>query len=391
VGNSATLTAAVTGGNGPYTYLWSPGGQTIPAIVETYSATGTYNYTATIWDSNGCSGTDTILVSVNSPPSPTITATDTTICAGSTATLTASGGNTYSWSTGSSNTSITVMSWFAGNHNYTVTASNGTGCSATAAITVTIWPLPTISVSSTDTTICSGDAVTLTASGGSVYSWQGIGITNPVVVTPAASSTYTVFGLNSNGCANFTTFTEIISTLSANAGADQTVCPGFTAHLGATISGDITGASYYWSPSNSLNDSSIWDPSANPDSTTYYALEVFNGEGCWGKDTVAVFIVRDAECVIHIYNGITPNGDGNNDTWFIDGIQSFPDNKISIFNRWGTKVWEGINYDNTKVVWKGTNQSGQPLPDGTYYYIVELYDTDGSVLYSRSKWVEVTH
>jgi flagellar hook assembly protein FlgD len=63
---------------------------------------------------------------------------------------------------------------------------------------------------------------------------------------------------------------------------------------------------------------------------------------------------------------------------------------VKIFNRWGTKVWEASGYDNVNVVWTGKNQSGQALPDGTYYYIVELYDTDGSVLFSESKWVEIT-
>jgi gliding motility-associated-like protein len=44
---------------------------------------------------------------------------------------------------------------------------------------------------------------------------------------------------------------------------------------------------------------------------------------------------------------------------------------VSIFNRWGDKVWEGHPYDNTKVVWRGHNQGGQPLPAGTYYYVID--------------------
>jgi len=73
-----------------------------------------------------------------------------------------------------------------------------------------------------------------------------------------------------------------------------------------------------------------------------------------------------------VYNGISPNGDGNNDSWKIKGIEKYPENTVNIFNRWGDKVREFANYNNTTRIWNGTNEQGEPLPNGTYYYILEV-------------------
>jgi gliding motility-associated-like protein len=69
---------------------------------------------------------------------------------------------------------------------------------------------------------------------------------------------------------------------------------------------------------------------------------------------------------------ITPNGDGLNDKWIIDCIENFPDNKVTIFNRWGDSVNSFKNYDNVSHVWNGTTTDGKPLPDGTYYYVLTI-------------------
>ena len=88
---------------------------------------------------------------------------------------------------------------------------------------------------------------------------------------------------------------------------------------------------------------------------------------------------------LHIYSGLSPNGDGHNDTWVIDGITKFPANSVEIYNRWGDKVWAGTNYDNTNVIWKGTNQSGVVLTDATYFYLIGVNEK------KHKGWVELTH
>ncbi len=77
-----------------------------------------------------------------------------------------------------------------------------------------------------------------------------------------------------------------------------------------------------------------------------------------------------------IPNGITPNGDGANETFYIENLEYFPDNDIIIFNRWGDIVFKAKPYLND---WTGTNQQGKPMPDGTYYYVLRLLIGDGDM------------
>jgi large repetitive protein len=88
------------------------------------------------------------------------------------------------------------------------------------------------------------------------------------------------------------------------------------------------------------------------------------------KDTVR-------NTTIDIPNCITPNGDGKNETLVIDNLDQFTENELVIFNRWGDILYKSKPYKNE---WGGTNQSGNPLPEGTYYYVLRLNTTDGKIL-----------
>jgi len=66
---------------------------------------------------------------------------------------------------------------------------------------------------------------------------------------------------------------------------------------------------------------------------------------------------------------MSPNRDGENDVFFISGIEEFPQSELKIFNRWGNIVFQSINYQND---WEGTWNNNQELPDGTYFYQLEL-------------------
>ena len=84
-----------------------------------------------------------------------------------------------------------------------------------------------------------------------------------------------------------------------------------------------------------------------------------------------------------IYNGLSPNGDNRNDYWRIDGIEAFPNNRVRVFDRYNNLIFETSGYNNDDNSWRGqTNHSmiSGNLPEGTYYYSVDL--GDGSGLYS---------
>lgn len=98
-----------------------------------------------------------------------------------------------------------------------------------------------------------------------------------------------------------------------------------------------------------------------------------------GEVRILIQPVQDTVKVIKIAvpNAITPNDDGKNDALVIDGIEQFPENDLVIFNRWGDVLYQSKPYKND---WRGTNQSGQDLPEGTYYYVLRLNTADGKIL-----------
>jgi gliding motility-associated-like protein len=79
---------------------------------------------------------------------------------------------------------------------------------------------------------------------------------------------------------------------------------------------------------------------------------------------------------VKVYNGFSPNDDGENETFTITDIDLFPNNEVTIYNRWGNEVYFKQGYNNE---WKGT-WNGKELPDGTYYYVLQLNDDEHTML-----------
>ena len=181
-GQSTTLTA--TGG---VSYAWS-NGSTMTSV--TVSQSGVYTVTAT--NAEGCSASANVTVSVNPLPNITVGG-NTTICEGSSTTLTASGADTYNWSTGDNTASVNINSFGV----YTVTGTSSAGCSSTANVTVLVSQLPVITITG-ETDICTGETTTLTANGGATYLWSNG--TTDASITVGTPGTYQVIGYNEAGC-----------------------------------------------------------------------------------------------------------------------------------------------------------------------------------------------
>lgn len=93
--------------------------------------------------------------------------------------------------------------------------------------------------------------------------------------------------------------------------------------------------------------------------------------------------IENLENELVFYTGITPNNDGVNDTWVIDNIEAFPENKVQIFNRWGNEVYYETGYDNLDRVWVGEGNDGA-LVSATYFYVVTVAGK------TYKGWVELT-
>ncbi|MFH0895699.1 MAG: hypothetical protein V2A54_14780, partial [Bacteroidota bacterium] len=246
-GGTATLTAG-----GASTYNWSTGSTSNP-ITVTPAVTTTYTVTGT--SALGCTNTAQSIVTVN--PLPAVTVNSPTICAGGTATLTANGASTYNWSTGSTSNPISVTP--AVTTTYTVTGTSALGCTNTAQSIVTVSPLPIVTVNSP--TICAGQTATLTANGASNYNWSTGSTSNPINVTPAVNTTYTVTG-TILGCAGTATSVVTVNSLPLVTVNSDTICAGQTATL--TANG---GTTYLWNTGSTSNPITI-----TPGSTTTYTV-----------------------------------------------------------------------------------------------------------------------
>ncbi|MGJ8660975.1 MAG: LamG-like jellyroll fold domain-containing protein [Bacteroidota bacterium] len=226
---------------------------------------------------------------------------DTTICQGSSVTLTGSGASTYVWNQGVINgTSVSPNS----TTTYAVTGMDGSGCSAWDEITVTIDP---ISIDAgLNQTICAGDTVTLTGSGGISYSWNN-GVVNNAPFVPSNPGTYTVVGANAAGCTRADSLSIFINPVPViNGGMDTSICEGSSVTLSASGGNFIT-----W------NNGIFNNIAFTPTSTMSYIVTGTNGFNCPGSDTVTVTVNQPTTSTLtinamdqYVLNGTTYTASG---------------------------------------------------------------------------------
>lgn len=354
-------------GSGAQTYLWDNGGtNNVP-----FTPTTTAMYTCTGTDANGCQNTDQVLVTVN--PIPLVNAgADQAVCQGTSVALVASGAQTYSWNNSVSN----GVSFVPGStQTYTVTGTSLNGCQATDQVVVTVNPLPNVNAGA-DQTVCAGTSVTLSGSGAQTYNWNN-GVLDGVSFTPGLTQTYSVVGTDANGCQNADQVTVVVVSYPvADLSSDLT-----SGHPTLTVNFDnnSTGAdSYNWNFGNGLeynaqNNSGQQVSYSNP-GEYLVVLTAINGS-CTDADTVLISVLPYEDPVLLIPNIFTPNGDHNNDRFFIsaDYVTSV---KVKIVNRWGDRMHE---YDDVQGFWDGT-VNGNPASDGVYFFQYEIEGINGTVL-----------
>lgn len=276
---NGTATVSASGGNGPYTYLWTPGNQT------TQTATGLCPniYNATVTDANGCSASATVTIIEPADLVASASGTDAScngVCDGS-AIATQTGGTspfTYFWLPSGPATNIN-NALCAGTYQVVVTDFNG--CDDTATVVIN-QPAPITYTSSTTPVLCDGacnGTATVNPNGGQApytFAWN----TTPVQTTQTATGLcigiYTVTITDANNCSTVATIAvPSNSAINVSFSATEPTCNGgCDGSISANVTGGTPGYTYLWTPGNETT-SSISGLCAGT-----YSLTVTDQNGC---------------------------------------------------------------------------------------------------------------
>ena len=272
--------------------MWSPSGglSCTSCFNPTANPGSTTTYTVVGTDGLGCKDSNTVTLTVNPKPTVNVTAIDSSICQGSTTTLTASGASSYTWTPGTGLACTNCTSTTAnpgGTTTYTVVGIGAGGCNDTAQFTLTVNPTPTVSISLStgSNTICSGQSVTLTASGSVIYKWSTGSTASSITVTPAGTTTYTVKGSNGTCSDSASAIISLYPSLVVTMSVNDSICAGKTGQVSVTASGGNPPYTYSWN--NGLG-TGAGPFIVSPSSPTYYVCTV--SDGCSSqKDSVDVY------------------------------------------------------------------------------------------------------
>ena len=292
-GETATLTASGSSTHSnAFTYLWN-NNSTANQIQVMDGST----YTVTVHDTNGCSATASASVTVNPVPQGNISG-NTTLCAGQSTTLTASGANSYHWSTGATSPVITVNS----SGNYVCTFTNSYGCTTTRSVTVNVFSAPSITG---NTSLCSSGYTTLTATGGDSYQWSTGATTASINVNTAGN--YSVTASTNNGCSGSASVNVVQNQpVNVTITGNSVIC----SEIGTTLTA-TSGASYQWSSGQTTQSISVNTPGN-------YSVTVTNNNGCSGSSSQAVTMMEPA-----VISGNTHICQGESTTLSVSGTGTY--------------------------------------------------------------------
>ncbi|MGI4874159.1 MAG: gliding motility-associated C-terminal domain-containing protein [Janthinobacterium lividum] len=258
--------------------------------------------------------------------------------------------------------------------------ASGPATASTTVHLITV-PLPTVTMSvKTTLPTCTGEAITFSLDTSTntgtnpTYQWQIDGQN----VAGATGTTFTTTALHDGQKVTLTltattdcgpravisapVIVNVYPVVDVDAGPDVTIMEGDDVTLIGTASGTYPVT---WGPALGLSSTTILQPVASPTVTTTYTLSAGLGH-CTDQSSVTVTVTPR----LRIPTAFSPNGDGNDDTWQIENLEGYTNNHVTIFNRWGNKIFETTNYARGNE-WTGA-MNGQPAPIGTYYYIITL-------------------
>lgn len=320
--------------------------------------------------SYGCA--DTLIQNVNVHPSPEVDFTFTEVCVGLSTdftNITDPKGSTvenYFWDFDDSNVSVATnpSHTFLNEGVYEVSLIGYTtdGCRDTAIHSVNVWDLPNPEITAAGPVFfCDGESVDLTVTPNGTPTLWSTGQTTQTI-TVDTTGEYTVNITDNNGCQGQTSILVYTWLL-----PELTISNDTSISLGEDVPLWVAGAlTYDWQPPTYLDDATSDMPtSITPTESITYNVVGTDVNGCQSEASVSITVNVDYN--LKPVNLFTPNGDGTNDRFYVGNIESYSDCKLTVYNRWGLLVYSSNAYQND---WKGTFNN-DPLPDGTYYYVIE--------------------
>jgi gliding motility-associated-like protein len=374
-GTDGSVIINAVGGKPPFQYSIN-GGNTYQTNNTFHLSKGIYNLR--VKDANNCMK-DTSIQIIEPPlftaTSVTANATCSDLPNGKISVTADGGGTPYSFSIDNGATFQASSIFNVEGGTYTILVKDNNGCTLRLPVSIGFIFNLTL-LGRQDTSICGNIPVPLnTVSNAQTFSWlPASSLDNDAVLSPTASPNTTtdyILTARSGSCILKDTVTiKVTPGPVVFAGDDITVAKGEDALINASI---INASDFTWSPTTYLsNANSLSLLSVQPQQTVTYKLTATNSGGCSTFDEVKVIVMPFC---IRPANVLTPNGDGVNEVWLVyEQTQCFRNLRVRVFNRYGAKVFESNNYSND---WRGTH-NGHPLPDATYYYVVDYILLNGT-------------
>ncbi len=263
-------------------YTWLPGPIISNSNFITVTPLSNVVYTV-VGKYLSCSNTATTAITIVPSPTLGLQTSANSVCQSMSVSLSASGASSYTWTPGGSNNS-TFLHYPQSTTVYTLSGTNSSGCVSTKTAIVQTIPLPSLSLSISNSVVCLGNSATLTVTGAAGYSWSTGSASNMIVVTPTIASSYTVKG-TSNGCSSTLVSVPIlIVTPGVAVSGNTVVCPGLSTTLTA-----FGASTYTWNslPAGAVNV-------IQPNSTTVYTVNAHtsaSGISCPISETVQVLVL----------------------------------------------------------------------------------------------------